>query len=574
SSFFTAFAMAFTNAPPLMSPTRAKMAALGTNPIAMAAPGIKGDSFILDMATTSASLGKIEMQLRKGEPIPEGWALDGNGNPTTDPKVAMEQGSLLPLGGLEPTSGYKGYGLALMVETLCGILGGANYGPYIKKYNSEDTRPANLGHCFVVINPDCFAPGFNERMSNLMNALRSMEPVDPKKPVLVPGDPERAFMKQVDKQGGIRYHTNLIKSLEDIAHQDTLFISFIKRKFSVIMSSGLQKMLTSQRALSGVSVLTAVIRRASHNMAVVPVHEARRFMIESLIAVGTSERHATQLADVLVAADHQGHFSHGLNRLDMYVDDIRKKTTDPNVEPVILKEGPATAWVDGKNGLGPVVGNFCMDLAIKKAKNVGVGWVSAKGSNHFGIAGWYSRTALNNNMLGMSFTNTSPLMSPTRATMAALGTNPISLAAPAKNGDSFVLDMATTAVAVGKIEVQIKKGEPIPEGWAQGPDGKTTTDAQLGFDSRCLMPLGGAELTSGYKGYGLGLLVETFCGILSGSEFGPNVRKWMEETDRPANLDEEPNLGHCFVAIDPKCFAPGFENRMQQLMDYLRNMEP
>ena len=190
------------------------------------------------------------------------------------------------------------------------------------------------------------------------------------------------------------------------------------------------------------------------------------------------------------------------------------------------------------------------------------------GSNHFGIAGWYTRTALEHGLLGMSFTNTSPLMSPTRATEAALGTNPLSLAAPANNGDSFVLDMATTAVAVGKIEVQRKKGEPIPEGWAQGPDGKITTDPDIGFNTRCLMPLGGAEVTSGYKGYGLGLLVETFCGILSGAMFGPNVRKWMEDTDRPADL------GHAFVAIDPNCFAPGFEDRMSSMIDHLRGMEP
>lgn len=168
----------------------------------------------------------------------------------------------------------------------------------------------------------------------------------------------------------------------------------------------------------------------------------------------------------------------------------------------------------------------------------------------------------------MSFTNTSPLMGPTRATKAALGTNPLSLAAPGKNGDSLVLDMATTAVAVGKIEVQRRKGEPITEGWAQDPQGQSTTDADLAFKTKCLMPLGGPEITSGYKGYGLGLLVETFCGILSGSAFGPNIRRWMEETDRPADL------GQCFVAINPQCFAPGFEDRMSSLMDYLRNMQP
>lgn len=119
-------------------------------------------------------------------------------------------------------------------------------------------------------------------------------------------------------------------------------------------------------------------------------------------------------------------------------------------------------------------------------------------------------------LIGLSFTNTSPLMSPTRSKGSALGTNPLSLAAPAQNGDSFVLDMATTGVAVGKIEIQRRKGQPIPEGWAQDKQGHVTTDAQIAYDSGCLMPLGGSEITSGYKGTGLGLMVETLCGILSG----------------------------------------------------------
>ncbi|XP_069681972.1 uncharacterized oxidoreductase YjmC-like [Periplaneta americana] len=318
----------------------------------------------------------------------------------------------------------------------------------------------------------------------------------------------------------------------------------------------------------GSEALLRTVSSMAASRGVVPVQEAKRFMVDAMTAVGTLHDHAEQLADVLVAADYKGHFSHGLNRLDMYVADIEHKTTEPNAKPSLLKESPATAWVDGNNGLGPVVGNFCMDLAIKKAKNVGVGWVVAKRSNHYGIAGWYSRTALDRGLLGMSFTNTSPLMSPTRAKQSALGTNPLSLAAPGKNGDSFVLDMATTAVAVGKIEVQRRKGEPIAEGWAQDPEGRITTDADLAFKTSCLMPLGGAEITSGYKGYGLGLLVETFCGILAGATFGPNIRRWMENTDRPADL------GQCFVAIDPQCFAPGFEDRMSELMDYLRGMQP
>lgn len=190
-----------------------------------------------------------------------------------------------------------------------------------------------------------------------------------------------------------------------------------------------------------------------------------------------------------------------MNRLEMYINDLQQKSIDGTAKPKLLKESPATAWVDGCNGLGAVVGRYCMDLAIEKAKTAGVGWVCAKRSNHYGIAGWYTIYAEQQGFIGVSMTNTSPLMCPTRSTKAALGTNPISLAAPANGDDSFVLDMATTAVAVGKIEFQRRKGEDIPAGWAQGPDGNVTTDSDVGFKTACLMPLGGPEITSGYKGY-------------------------------------------------------------------------
>lgn len=138
----------------------------------------------------------------------------------------------------------------------------------------------------------------------------------------------------------------------------------------------------------------------------------------------------------------------------MYIRDIQSKMCEPNAEPTIEKQTVSTALVDGHNGLGAVIGKFCMDLAIEKANKTGIGIVSAKRSNHYGIAGMYTLQAIQKGYIGMSFTNTSPLMVPTRAKESALGTNPLSLGAPAKNGDSFVLDMATTAVAVGKVRIK------------------------------------------------------------------------------------------------------------------------
>lgn len=127
--------------------------------------------------------------------------------------------------------------------------------------------------------------------------------------------------------------------------------------------------------------------------------EMESFMERCMLSVGTKPSHAKSLASCLIAADHRGHFSHGLNRLDMYVRDIRAGTTDSSKEPTIIKESPATAFVDGQNLLGPVVGDFCMQLAIQKAKQVGIGMVVANRSNHYGIAANYSMQALKENMI-------------------------------------------------------------------------------------------------------------------------------------------------------------------------------
>lgn len=292
-------------------------------------------------------------------------------------------------------------------------------------------------------------------------------------------------------------------------------------------------------------------------------------MIDCFVASKSSDKHAKEMADLLVEADVRGHFSHGMNRLEMYINDLHAGATDGQIEPEILKQSAASAWVDGKNGLGAVIGNFCMDLAMEKARQVGVGIVSAKGSNHYGIAGWYAMRAEKAGLIGMSMTNTSPLMTPTRSSEVALGTNPIGFAAPANDGDSFVLDMATSAVALGKIEIQRRKGEPIPYGWAQDKAGQVTTDAGCAYDAGRLMPLGGPEETSGYKGYGLAAMDETLCGVLAGANFATGIRHWTLH-----GRDEAPNLGQFFMAIDPTFFAPGFEGRMSEQNDILRKMPP
>ncbi|XP_012233753.1 uncharacterized oxidoreductase YjmC [Linepithema humile] len=321
----------------------------------------------------------------------------------------------------------------------------------------------------------------------------------------------------------------------------------------------------SSRTHTVVNVVRMATGCQDYDGKVVPKDEVIRFIENCMRKAGTTPEDAHAVGHHLMTADYRGHFSHGMNRMQMYVTDIENRITDPTARPQIVTDFQAIALVDGKNALGQVVGKYCMELAIEKAKKFGIGMVAARGSNHYGICGYYTLMAMEKGLIGFTCTNTSPLMAPTRSMKAGLGTNPLSLGMSACDGDQFVLDMATTAVALGKIELAIRKDEDIPEGWALASDGKVTRNAEEAYNASMLMPLGGTERNSGYKGYGLGLMVETLCGVLSGSQFGPNIRPW-KTGDRIADL------GQCFMAINPEAFASGSKERLSTLLKQLRDL--
>ncbi|KAH3759296.1 malate dehydrogenase [Pelomyxa schiedti] len=296
--------------------------------------------------------------------------------------------------------------------------------------------------------------------------------------------------------------------------------------------------------------------------------ELRRFAASCLVSAGASPSHAEVHADLLVTADERGVNSHGLNRLDMYVTELLSPDMTKGVEPVVMNETPGTAVVDGRGGLGGYVGTFCMNLAIQKARTNGIAMVVARGSNHYGIAGYYALLAEKQGMVGVSMTNSRKLVCPTRSTPPpALGTNPIAVSAPGEHGDSFTLDMATSTVPIGKVELCNRKGINVPIGWGVDGSGLPTTNPAAVLDRGGLAPLGGDEEHCGYKGYGLAMFVELFCGIMSGGKWGPNLGPWRKaENQGPADLS------HCFIAIDPHAFNPNFEASLQGFMDTMRSL--
>jgi L-2-hydroxycarboxylate dehydrogenase (NAD+) len=274
--------------------------------------------------------------------------------------------------------------------------------------------------------------------------------------------------------------------------------------------------------------------------------------------LGVPPQDAEATADNLVAADLRGISSHGVARLRRYVNGLRDGVmlAQPQVE--IVHETATTALIDGGAGLGQPVSARAMKLALKKAGEVGAGLVAVRNSNHYGIAGYYAMMALEHDMIGLSMTNAAVLVVPTFGRDAMLGTNPISVAAPAGNEWPFVLDMATSTVPRGKLEVYERQEKPLPQGWATDEHGVPTDDAGrvlknlLARVGGGLLPLGGAgELLSGHKGYGLALLVDVLCGVLPGAGYANNIYpKTPQGKALPANV------GHFFGALRVDAFRP------------------
>ncbi len=307
------------------------------------------------------------------------------------------------------------------------------------------------------------------------------------------------------------------------------------------------------------------------------VSEERLFQFTKsiLMGMGCPEDEAHLGADVLLSADLRGVDSHGVARLSGYVRLYEKGRLNPTPNIKVVHETPSTAVVDGDAGLGLVVGPKAMDIAIEKALNVGTGWVAVRNSNHYGIAGYHAMKALEKDCIGFSFTNASPLVSPTFGKERLLGTNPICVAIPANKQPPFVLDMATTTAANGKLEVLQRKNEDAPMGWLADADGKVITDSHGLKKGGSMLPLGGDRTHGSHKGYGLGALVDILSGVLSGANYGPWVPPFVSFID-PLEEKVGDGLGHFFGAMRIDAFRPAaeFKSHMDNWIERFRNSTP
>jgi len=290
-----------------------------------------------------------------------------------------------------------------------------------------------------------------------------------------------------------------------------------------------------------------------------------RFVTRSFEKLGVTNSEAEIAANVLVSADLRGVDTHGVIRFSpqaWYVKWLTEgsMTARPNMQ--IISESSSTALIDGDRGMGMVIGQRAMEIAIRKAKESGIGMVAVRNSRHYGMSAYYAMLALPHDMIGIAMTNASRQVVPTFGRESRFGTNPMCFAVPADKELPFVLDMATTTAAAGKLELAARQGKSIPPGWALNEQAQATLDPRMAQKARRLLPLGGSRESGSHKGYGLAILVEILCGVLTG-------------TMTALSTDQDPR-GHFFGAIRIDTFRPvdEFKRDMDRLIRELKSTPP
>ncbi len=279
------------------------------------------------------------------------------------------------------------------------------------------------------------------------------------------------------------------------------------------------------------------------------------FTIRILCKAGLPKDDAGIAARILVATDLRGIDSHGVGHLAMYARGLKAGRINPNPKTEIISNAAATAIMDGDRGFGLVVGHRAMSEAIRRAGETGAGFVSVRNSSHFGAGGNYAMMALPMDMIGISMTIGGKGMVAPGAVGQDVTINVLSVAAPSNREAPFVLDMATTVVAAGKVEIAAREGKPLPEGWAVDREGKPITDPKKFYEEGALLPIGGSPQTGSYKGFGLAVAVDILCRILSG-----------------ALPDQQFGGSHFFGALKIDGFMPAdkFKNAMDGMIQEYR----
>jgi len=266
------------------------------------------------------------------------------------------------------------------------------------------------------------------------------------------------------------------------------------------------------------------------------------------------------VADTLVQADLWGHQSHGVLRLGWYLDRVRNGVMNPVTQPEFVVDAGALAVIDGHDGVGHVLTRLAAQEAIRRAQAHGIGAIGVRNSNHFGTCMYYTLMGARAGCMMLLTSNGGPAMAPWGGRRKVIGTNPWSVATPAGRHAPFVVDMANTGVARGKIYLARQKRQPIPPGWAIDINGVPTTDPQAAIDG-IILPM--AE----HKGYAIAMMVDVLSGVLTGSGF-------LSQVHSPYKTAEKSNCGHLMIALDIAQIQPlaEFNARMERYIAEIKSV--
>ncbi|MBM3971811.1 MAG: Ldh family oxidoreductase [Planctomycetes bacterium] len=292
----------------------------------------------------------------------------------------------------------------------------------------------------------------------------------------------------------------------------------------------------------------------------IAIGDLHRFTQQCLQQVGLSSANARDAGLALVTTDAMGVFTHGTKLLAGYLKKLQGGGYVAAAEPLIEREGPGWAIIDAQSSLGQVGCLSAIRVAMQKARQVGIAYVGLRNTGHIGAAGYYAALAAREGMIAMVTGNDIPSVAAPGSRKAVLGSNPLAYAVPVSDGDPILLDIATAAVAGGKVYAAIQRGEPIPNTWLIGPDGLPTTDGRLYPQHAALAPM------AGHKGYGFGLWCEVLSAILPAGNMTWQVGSWIfDEPSRPSWHNAS------FTVIDASVMLlPGeFQQRIRRLIDEL-----
>jgi LDH2 family malate/lactate/ureidoglycolate dehydrogenase len=305
----------------------------------------------------------------------------------------------------------------------------------------------------------------------------------------------------------------------------------------------------------------------------VPARQIQQQLESVFTAWGMSAAHAATTAAMMVETDLRGVDSHGISMLPTYDKEFRAGRLNMRPQWKTVRDLPSIARIDADRSLGHPVSVHAMNLAVDKCLGTGVAVVAVFNSHHFGAAGCYAKIAADRGVIGMVTSATRGVtLVPTFAAEPIMGTNPLAFAAPARRNASFELDMATTTVAAGKVKVYKLNHKPVPSGWVVDGRGQPVTDEAEAFryvferPEGGISPVGGSREMASHKGYGLAVMVHILGGVLSGASFSP-IRNRTQKSSDPHNI------GHFFMAIDPRAFRDEgeFESDLDQVIDVLHD---